>query len=169
MSTFAIWLENNSDRKKEGDKRYYKKNKKKHNERAMEVYFANHEERKAINRARPKRDPERTREYRRKKREEHKDVIRVQKKNEYERHKPAYIARGAKRKAVQLNATPPWADQQAIAKFYEKCARITAETGVEHHVDHVIPLQGKNVCGLHVHTNLQILPATENLRKSNRF
>jgi hypothetical protein len=68
----------------------------------------------------------------------------------------------AKYRAAKLNATPPWADLEAIKRFYENCPH-----GYE--VDHIIPLQGETVCGLHVLENLQYLTARENRRKSNKL
>lgn len=64
---------------------------------------------------------------------------------------------------------PNWADRDAIKAIYRKCAEITKATGIDHEVDHIVPLRGKNVCGLHIHQNLQILTREENARKSNKL
>jgi len=73
------------------------------------------------------------------------------------------------RYANKLNATPPWADRAAIAAVYAEAERLTRETGIPHHVDHIVPLKHPLVCGLHVHTNLRAIPASENLAKGNRL
>ncbi len=62
----------------------------------------------------------------------------------------------------------PWADSEAVRAIYAEARRISRETGVPHHVDHIIPLQGEYVSGLHVDTNLRIVEGAENLRKGNR-
>ena len=68
---------------------------------------------------------------------------------------------------ARILATVPWADFDEIRKVYKEAARLTLETGIEHHVDHEIPLNHPRVCGLHVHFNLRPIPAKPNMSKSN--
>lgn len=68
----------------------------------------------------------------------------------------------AKRRAAKLQATPDWADIKAIEQIYADCPD-------GHDVDHIVPLQGKTVCGLHVPWNLQPLVAKVNHSKSNKL
>lgn len=82
---------------------------------------------------------------------------------------PASRSRTARRRARKLTATPLWANKDLIDTFYIKAKLMEWFTGNKYHVDHIIPLQGEDVCGLHVENNLQILPALENKIKSNKL
>lgn len=73
-----------------------------------------------------------------------------------------------RRRAAKLQSMPKWADREEIKKVYDLCARFRS-LGCDFHVDHIIPLQGRNVCGLHVHENLQIIEARANQSKSNHL
>lgn len=87
----------------------------------------------------------------------------------YLENRPEYIARAVHRHEHVARATPLWADLDAIKEAYRKADCITKETGVPQDVDHIIPLQGEYVCGLHVGNNLRALPRSENRAKSNHF
>jgi hypothetical protein len=78
----------------------------------------------------------------------------------------------AKRKAQKIHATPSWLsdkDFEEIKELYIIAQMFRLYTGQEYHVDHIIPLQNKSVCGLHVPWNLQVIPAVENFKKSNKL
>lgn len=70
--------------------------------------------------------------------------------------------------AARDQRTPPWADLDAISAVYAQAAGLR-DLGFDVHVDHVVPLRGRSVSGLHVVENLQILSAVENIAKGNRF
>lgn len=79
------------------------------------------------------------------------------------RHDPkAYVARARARKSHIKQAIPTWTKFSEIAEFYRRCP-------MGYHVDHIVPLRGKQVSGLHCLANLQYLPAKENLSKNNKF
>lgn len=80
-----------------------------------------------------------------------------------------YRGYNATKKAAMRQAMPPWADTARIQSVYDLAHELTQSTGVKHHVDHIVPLISKRVCGLHVPANLRVVPATENLRKGNRW
>lgn len=89
---------------------------------------------------------------------------------EWHKNNPhAVAAHAAARRARKRQAQPPWVDPAELKMPHIDAERLTRETGIPHHVDHIVPLGGKNVCGLHVPWNLRVIPANENLSKGNRL
>lgn len=87
-----------------------------------------------------------------------------------EKNRAHFYALLSKRRARKLSATPSWlspADLAEIEGIYQHAHILTQITGEPYDVDHIVPLQGKNVCGLHVPWNLQAIPASTNRSKSN--
>jgi len=87
-------------------------------------------------------------------------------------HKDYFSFACQKRKITLLNRTPSWLTEDElwiIKEAYSLSALRTKMLGFSWHVDHIIPLRGKNVSGLHVPENLQVIPAIYNLRKTNKY
>lgn len=87
-------------------------------------------------------------------------------------NKDKNCSKSNKYRASKLKATPPWVNKEhmwLIDEVYHLAKVRSKSTGVLWHVDHVVPLKGKGVCGLHVIENLQLLPAIENISKGNKF
>lgn len=131
----------NKERLKENHKKYYDENKAKLQEDFKQYYLKNRARRRELGKA------------------------------HYEENKSLYLAYSRTRKATLKRACPNCLsedDLKIIVSIYKECKRLSEITGILHHVDHIVPLKGENVCGLHVPCNLQILTAEENLKKGNR-
>lgn len=88
----------------------------------------------------------------------------------YYEENPDIFAQHRRLRAHKLKQqTPSWADKRKIKEHYIQARALSKETGIHHCVDHIIPLQGEFVSGLHVENNLQILTKTENSRKHNKY
>jgi len=92
----------------------------------------------------------------------------------YQNNKHVHIANSAKRRAAKLQRSIGWADLDKIKEVYVDCVEISlaakaAGCSDKFVVDHIVPLQGKLVSGLHVEYNLQIITSTENSSKGNKF
>lgn len=108
------------------------------------------------------RNRERYNEYLAAYRTEKRDIVRAAEKRWRTNNPGRKRALGAKYYLAKKKRIPPWADLQAIRVFYENCPE-----GYE--VDHIHPLQGTRISGLHTIENLQYLPASTNRAKGNRF
>ena len=120
----------------------YQKNKEVRKGQALKHYYANHDQNKKQQLNRQKLRPE------------------------------IASASAAKRRAVKLQRTPAWLtdfDRLKIKCLYSVAAMLTRENKKSWHVDHVIPLQGNLVSGLHVPSNMRVLRGKENISKHNNF
>jgi hypothetical protein len=137
--------------RQEQEKQRYYANPDKRREKSKRLYVKNSETIKAKRREAYAANPEKERE------------IAKQRSREWRATNPGH-RNALKRKYVADKGlrTPKWADLPAIVNFYKACPK-------GFHVDHIYPLRGRLVSGLHVLENLQYLPAIENMRKNNRY
>jgi len=105
-----------------------------------------------------------------KKRKERKDSINAKQRKYYRNNRQYYITKAYLRNKQVARAKPAWLTEEhefMLEETYELRDLRSELTGVVHHVDHIVPLRGQNCCGLHVPWNLQVIPAVDNLSKSN--
>ncbi len=151
------WRKKNPDRFRANQKRYKDKNRKEIRKKGLEYYHNNRERQLALSKKRRDENPEKEHKRCKKYRQENKGTINT---------------KTARRRAAQLQRTPSWLTEEHLKQIkdvYNEAARLTKETGVAHEVDHVFPLQGDDISGLHVPWNLQILQKPVHVFKGNRL
>lgn len=153
-------------------KQWYLKNKEKCIQRSKEHYQQNKEQKIEYQRKWREENREAHREYSRQWNKRNPEKAKQRLEEWFKANPSARSLYGARRRAQFLNATPDWLSDSellAIKCIYQVCAMRNKESDVPWHVDHIVPLQGKEVCGLHVPWNLRVIPAKENMAKGNRY
>lgn len=83
-----------------------------------------------------------------------------------------FNAKNSRRRAAKLQSIPSWFgefDAFVLSEAHKLTSLRESMFGFKWHVDHIVPLQGKTVCGLHIHNNIAVIPAIDNIRKKNRY
>jgi hypothetical protein len=156
-----VWRLEHPDRARELKKNWQTANKEQERLRRRAIFEANKEDElkafkermEAHHAANPKKELARKKEWKR----NNKDKVNAQ---------------NAKRRAARQQAAPAWLTAEHLTQiklFYTAAQECLWFTNESLHVDHIVPLLGKDVCGLHVPWNLQVLPASENEKKNNKF
>lgn len=164
----------NSDRDIEGDKirnkKWREKNKKYHKAKCKEWNDRNREQvlAKKSSQWHSMTDEEKKEHYQKRKA----GIKKWQRRNWdkiYKRYREQYIEKSRIREGVLVQQTPEWADKEKIKRIYRTAQIMSSFGKTKYHVDHIIPLKNDIVSGLHVENNLQIITASENLSKGNKF
>ena len=167
-----VWRAKNPEKVAATNKKYDEKNRDKRSEYAKQYRKANPEKVKADQAKWAKANPEKIKAYARKAGNAWHERNPEYLKEHYKANKERYVAASAKRRAAQNSATPTWLtaiDKAMIQEMYDVSEARYIQTGIKHHVDHIVPINGKGVAGMHVPWNLQVITAHENLSKGWRF
>lgn len=148
----AFWLADNPEKAKQVERDCRAKHRDAMNARTAEWGRRNKDQKNATRKAWREENRERDNAYTR---------------NWQARNPELVVANTGRRRASKLRAEPSWANTFFIAEAYRLAKLREKVCGGKWHVDHVVPLRSKLVCGLHVANNLQVIPASVNQRKSN--
>lgn len=162
------WKDANYDRHIANNRRWKDENRERHNANTRAWAEANAQRKAETNRAWLEANRQRKAETNRAWRKANAGHVKKMNAAWKQANKGKVLAYTRKRQTAAMRALPRWADISAITAVYERAAFLRS-IGVDVHVDHIVPLQGATVCGLHVHWNLEIVPAVDNIRKGNRL
>lgn len=163
-----VWREANRERLLAAKRQYHSENREAELARMKARYEQNKEEYVARARARALANPEAEKARLQARYNTNVDAERQLRREHYQKHKSTYVARAKHRKVQLRDRIPAWADLGAVFAVYAEAEKMRA-LGLDVHVDHIIPLNGKTVSGLHVQNNLRVILASDNLAKGNKL
>lgn len=164
MKDSATRYRENPERQREATRKWRAKNPERKRQIQRDWRAANAERLKERRRQNYAANAEHNREKQRQWRVRNKDRLNEWRAEWARRNAGTVNAKNARRHAAKLQATPAWANRVEIRAIYEAAALL----GPAFHVDHIVPLRSKRVCGLHCEANLRIIPAALNASKHNR-
>lgn len=162
------WAAKNKERKSVADKAWRESNAEHVKKYKSEWYLSNKERKYLIDKAWRESNFEKYSAARKEYRVKNKEKI-AETYKKWAKENPTILRKNsARRRAAVRQALPPWLTKEhfdQIKAVYDEADRLTEETGIIHHVDHIVPLRGKIVSGLHVPWNLRAIPAEENIKR----
>lgn len=170
LANGLAWNRRNQDRTKKNSKEWYEKNKEKRLAQMKERYVEKKEYISAYTKQWAIKNKEKRKEQSKVYREANKEFIRKRNQEYASSNKEKLASKRAMRRAAIDQRTPQWLNAEQvkdIQSFYEVTSAFKIYTGQPYEVDHIVPLQGKTVSGLHVPWNLQVLTESENRKKHN--
>jgi len=163
------WTEANREKRNENKRRSYAKNKGGAKKRMKEYNKKNKAAIKAQRKAKYLREKEKRCAASKAWREAHKKQNRKTINAWHDKNPGAKREMNRRRKLKQKQATPAWADVAAMRLIYNEAAELSRQFDRKQHVDHIIPINSPDVCGLHCPQNLQVVSAAKNMAKHNKL
>lgn len=168
----AIYYQNNKEKVQKKIKAYRAINHEALKAKSRMAYEADPEKFKALTKQARLKNPEKVKRRERGYHHNNKEKRKISSKQYREKNSDRVRANNAARRAEQMKRTPKWLtkkDLEFMRMVYQLAKGMEIATGIKHHVDHIYPLLGDFVSGLHVPDNLQILTAVENISKHNKW
>lgn len=170
LSLGKEWMLANPEKAKAIQERFKKAHPEKISEYSKKWYWNNREKALASDKASREANLEKFLEREHLSYQRHAEKRRAKSARWREKHPESVTLHAATRRSALAKRTPPWLTHEQyehMRDIFWACRLMSEATGEKHHVDHIVPLRGKNVSGLNVPWNLQIITAVENLKKTN--
>lgn len=163
------WYANNKEKAKKTRREWREANSERMKEKVSEYQLRNKDHLSAMAKIWQSKNKDKLLEKAKRYRERNKEKVLANGRAWRQKNRHKVNAKKSARIANQKKAKPKWADQNKIVEIYKYAKQMTENSGEQWHVDHIVPVNSKVVCGLHCEDNLRAILGKKNQSKSNRF